>query len=237
MKCLGIIPARANSTRFPNKIIANINSKPMIQYVWDAASRAKLIDELLIATDDNNIANVCEKFGARVILTPSVFNSGTDRVAWVSRMINADIVLNLQGDEPLIKSEAIDKLVLMLKTDIYADMATFVVKIKDSSINNPNIVKVAVSSKGYITKFSRFFTDSFYKHVGIYCFRYEALQKFSTLKPTQSEIDEKLEQLRALDNGFKIKAVELNEDTIAVDVPDDIILVENYLEKNIDRSI
>ncbi len=229
-KRLGVIPARAQSTRFPYKITASIAGKPMIQHVWEAASRSTLLDELWVATDCDQIAELVRSFGGQAIMTPSSLPSGTDRVFYAVRGLQADTVVNLQGDEPLLEGEAIDALILGLESDASYGMATLAIP-KEGNVDfqNPNIVKVCFSPEGKVQDFSRSGFGSgpgFYKHLGVYAFRKETLERFCQLEPSAREQHERLEQLRAMDHGIAIKAVVWSKDTVAVDVPEDIAKVE-----------
>lgn len=233
---LGVIPARAASTRFPLKILAPILGRPMIQHVWDACTRCILLNQIVVATDDEAIKRTVEDFGGRAIMTPIHLESGTDRVAWAARTFEADIIVNIQGDEPLIQPFVIDQLVSAL-VDTQADMATLCVPANTlTDGNNPNVVKVTRDTNGLATGFSRTlgtnYSDRFFlKHIGIYAYRRAALYKFCDLSMTTSEKTEKLEQLRALENGMKIQVIEIAEDTVAVDVPEDVARVESRLKE------
>jgi 3-deoxy-manno-octulosonate cytidylyltransferase (CMP-KDO synthetase) len=238
---LAIIPARANSSRFPQKVTAKIHSKPMVQYVWDAACRARRLGECIVATDDVTVAEVVESFGGRVVLTPEGLKTGTDRVAFVARDSEAEIIVNLQADEPLLKPESIDGLIDCLESTPSFDMATLAVN-KDSfeDLNNPNIVKVVtagefgVSGNSSALYFSRLPITAgsggeFLKHIGVYAFRRKALLKFCDLPSSRLEKSERLEQLRALEAGFRIGVHLVSSDTIAVDTPEDLIKVEGFI--------
>jgi 3-deoxy-manno-octulosonate cytidylyltransferase (CMP-KDO synthetase) len=232
---LGIIPARAQSSRFPLKVLAKINGKPMVQYVWEAATKAKRLSQVLIATDSEEVLCVIDGFGAKGVLTPGEFSSGTDRVAFVANDSDAPIVLSLQADEPLLSPESIDRLVDALSTDTSCGMATLaVLQNSPEALHDPNVVKVVVSPERRALYFSRQPLTSntegdFYKHVGIYAYRREVLSRFCSLKPSSLEKTERLEQLRALEHHIGMRVVVVTEDTIAVDVPSDIPKVENFL--------
>jgi 3-deoxy-manno-octulosonate cytidylyltransferase (CMP-KDO synthetase) len=232
---LAVIPARANSSRFPQKVIAKIHSKPMVQYVWDAACRAKRLGSCIVATDDAGIAAVVESFGGKVVITPESIKSGTDRVAYVARESEAAIVLNLQGDEPLLRPESIDALIDCIHENPSYDMATLAVKRESfEDLNNPNIVKVVLSSEGTAIYFSRLPITAgsggeFLKHVGIYAFRKQALLRFCALPSSRLENVERLEQLRALESGYRIGVRIIENDTIAVDTPEDLAKVESFI--------
>jgi 3-deoxy-manno-octulosonate cytidylyltransferase (CMP-KDO synthetase) len=233
---LGVIPARANSSRFPLKVIAEILGKPMVGYVWDAARSCVLLNDVIVATDDESVRTTLEKRGMKVVMTPPELPTGTDRVAMVARESQAPLIINLQGDEPLLPSAAIGKLVTALRENPDIDMATLAVKKRDPhELANPNVVKVVTGTTGNALYFSRqpLATSpdgEFLKHVGIYAYRREALFRFCELPVSGLEKTEKLEQLRALENGFRIQVVLLEEDTIAVDVPGDIARVEAVME-------
>jgi 3-deoxy-manno-octulosonate cytidylyltransferase (CMP-KDO synthetase) len=208
----------------------------MIQYVWEAALQARLLDEVVVATDDEEILAVAQGFGAKAVLTPNTFESGTDRVAFVAQESGAGIVVNLQGDEPLLAPSAIDRLVETLESDAAADMATLAVAMRtDAELRDPNVVKVVFSREGRALYFSRQPLaaapgGAFFKHVGIYAFRTAALRRFCRLPASDLERTERLEQLRALENGMSIRVILMAEDTIAVDAPADIARVEARLD-------
>ena len=234
---LGIIPARAHSTRFPFKIIHPILGKPMIQYVWEIAKQAKSLSDVIVATDHPDIFNCVTSFGGKAVMTPSELPSGSDRVAFVSKDKPADIIVNLQGDEPLLNPQFIDRLVDTLIKYPDSQLSTLAVaRSQREELVNPNCVKVVFDKKGKALYFSRSPLASeksgeFYKHIGIYAYRREALFEFCRLSPTTLEQTERLEQLRALQNGMTIQICVVNQDTIAVDTPEDVERVEDYLKK------
>lgn len=235
---LGIIPARAHSTRFPFKILAPIVGKPMIQHVWEKAKKAKSLSEVIVATDHVDIFNCVKSFGGQVVMTPSELPSGSDRVAFVAKDKPADIIVNLQGDEPLLNPQSIDRLVDTLVNHPDSQLSTLAVRRNDSGeLANPNCVKVVFDDFGKALYFSRSPLASgnsgeFFKHIGIYAYRREALFQFCSLKPSSLEVTEKLEQLRALQHGMAIQVCVVDQDTIAVDVPQDVFKVEDYLKKS-----
>ena len=212
----------------------------MIQRVYEQAKKAKLIDEIYIATDDIRIKNKAKEFGANVIMTSKDHTCGTDRIAEAIQRIEGDIILNLQGDEPLINPDSLDALIKPLLDDAGIDMATLITVINDKKeYNNPNIAKVVKDVNNFALYFSRSLipysrdgdeTDV-YKQIGIYVYKREFLLKFSKMRPTVYENIEKLEQLRALEMGHKIKLIETKYNSIAVDRPEDIITVEAALKK------
>ncbi len=232
----GIIPARYQSRRFPGKPLALIQGKPMIQRVYERAREAKFLDRLIIATDDEKILEAAEDFGAEVQMTSPLHNSGTERVAEVAKEIKTSIVINIQGDEPLLRREMIDDLVEALQ-DKAIPMATLAAKQKDMDLlYDNNVIKVAADRGGFASNFSRsplpFETsDYFLQHIGIYGYQKEFLLALSEIPPSKSEKTESLEQLRVLENGYKIKIIETPFSTLSVDSPQDIIEVENFLNK------
>ena len=232
---IGIIPARYGAQRFPGKPLAKILGKPMIQWVYERASSSKALKKVIIATDDERIQNTARSFGAETVMTSSRHPSGTDRVAEIARQLNVPVIVNIQGDEPLIRGEMITSLVDALQ-DHTAAMATLAVKsLDDRLLKDENTVKVVFDKERYALYFSRspipYNSDRFWIHIGIYGYQREFLLEFSKLKPTILENIEKLEQLRALEYGYKIKIIESAFPTISVDIPDDISKIENILEK------
>lgn len=244
MKVVGIIPARYNSSRFKGKALADICGKPMIQHVYEQAKKSRLLNNLIVATDDRRIYNAVINFGGKAVLT-KMHSSGTDRIAEAAGKIKADIIVNIQGDEPLISSRMIDSAVSHFKKDKSAVMGTM--KKEIASIEealNPNIVKVITDKDNNAIYFSRlpipFLRDenkrkvsvkTYYKHIGLYLYTRAFLLKFSRMKQTLLEKKEKLEQLRALENGYKIKVYETDYDTIGVDTPDDLKQVKKMICK------
>lgn len=235
---LGVIPARAHSSRFPFKVIAKILEKPMLQHVWERASQCKSLTRVLIATDHTDIARAVESFGGKSVLTPE-FQSGSDRVAFIAKDSPEEIVINIQGDEPLLEPETLDLLVEALVKNPKLDMATLAVRSSSPlQLQDPNVVKVVVNPLGEALYFSRGILPSkpnqeFLKHLGIYAYRRNSLLKFCSLPQSALELAEKLEQLRALENGMKIQVVIVDKETHAVDTPDDIEHVERKLRERI----
>ena len=207
----------------------------MIQKVYEATRTAKNLERVIVATDDKRILQTAQDFGAEARMTSSSHRSGTDRVAEVAREINTPIIINIQGDEPLIKGEAIDELVEALQ-DEDIPMATLAVKEDDLNLlNDSNVVKVVPDKDGFALYFSRAplpfqASDYFWRHIGIYGYQKDFLQKFCRIPPSRLEKTEKLEQLRALENGYRIKIIENKFSTLSVDLPEDIIRVENLLK-------
>ncbi|MEK6680946.1 MAG: 3-deoxy-manno-octulosonate cytidylyltransferase [Nitrospirota bacterium] len=277
MKVIGIIPSRYNSSRFKGKALSDICGKPMIQHVYERAKKARLLDELIVATDDKRIYNAVMKFGGKVVLTKK-HNSGTDRIAEAAEKIKADIIVNIQGDEPLISSRMIDSAIGFFKMDKLAVMGTIKKEITSpDELYNPNIVKVVTDNNNSALYFSRrpipFLRDNennppsppfkiplcpplikgdvgglsggkggfsdkkdvpiprntYYKHIGLYLYKRPFLLKFAKMKQTSLEKKERLEQLRALENGYKIKVYETKYDTIGVDTSEDLEMVKKMI--------
>ena len=249
MKAIGVIPARWGATRFEGKILANLLGKPVIQHVWENAKRAKTLDDLIVACDDERILKVVEGFGGKAIYTSPDQPSGTDRIAEVVNPLDVEIAVNIQGDEPLIKPIMIDSLVLALEDEKIAHMATIVKKIDDpEELTNSNVVKAVIDKNGYALYFSRYAipynrtgeTDPkkrpvYYKHVGLYAYTKDFLFTLRSLSVSLLENAEKLEQLRVLENGYKIKTVETKFDTVGIDRPDDLKKAEDQLLKERER--
>ncbi|MBN1543239.1 3-deoxy-manno-octulosonate cytidylyltransferase [candidate division KSB1 bacterium] len=239
-----IIPARYGSSRFPGKPLALISGKPMIQWVYERAARARSLDNLLVATDDERIADVVARFG-QVVMTPSDLASGTDRVAWVAQSLDFAVVVNIQGDEPLIEPQAIDAVTEALLSDEGCDMATLARQITDpQDLESTTAAYVALDARQRALYFSRavipFVRDvadrrewirhtPIYDQIGIYAYRRDFLLRFSQLPPSRLEAAERLEQLRALENGFRIKVGLVNFKPVCVDLPEHIIKVERKI--------
>jgi len=245
-RAIGIIPARYGSTRLPGKPLVSICGKPLIYRVWKQVSKAKTLERVLIATDDRRVKKTVEEFGGEAVLTSSDFASGSDRVAAVAKRLDCNIVVNIQGDEPLISPVAIDKLVKALKSDRNVLVATLVSSVQnESELKERNVVKVVFNQDNQALYFSRqpipfWLTNgkrnldaqslqSFYTHIGVYAFRKNFLLKFVSWKPSRLEKLERLEQLRILENGYSIKVVKTNYRSQAVDTPKDVKRVEKIL--------
>lgn len=235
LRTLGVIPARAQSSRFPLKVIAPILGKPMVQYIWERSQQASKLNQVIVAVDSREVMASVQAFGAQVLMTPPELPSGSDRVAHVAMELDVDIVINLQADEPLLSAQAIDQLISKLEQDPTLDLATLVVpQSNPQTLNDVNVVKCVKSATDRALYFSRQPLKTspeggFLKHIGIYAYRKNALLKLSKLAPSLLERTEKLEQLRALENGMSIGVCLVTEDTIAVDVPEDIQKVERVL--------
>jgi 3-deoxy-manno-octulosonate cytidylyltransferase (CMP-KDO synthetase) len=246
-----MIPARYGSTRFPGKALADILGKPMIQHVHERASLAPSISDVIVATDDDRIARVVAGFGGRVVMTSPDHQSGTDRIAEAARTLDSDIIVNVQGDEPLIEPSAIEAAVRPLVDDPTLPMATLSVRIRSiDDLLSPGVVKVVCGITGDALYFSRsmipFARDLgrhptqddldagrviAFKHVGLYVYRREFLQRYASLSPSHLETVEKLEQLRVLEHGYRIRVVETSYDSVGVDEPSDLHRVIGRLSR------
>jgi 3-deoxy-manno-octulosonate cytidylyltransferase (CMP-KDO synthetase) len=238
-KVVGVIPARYESKRLPYKLLKVLCGKPVLQWTWEHASSAKCLDRLIIACDHLKIEKTAKNFGAEVILTSSGHTSGTDRVAEAVRDIETNIVINIQADEPLIHPSVIDALVETMKSEPNLMMATARKRIdNEEEVNNPNVVKVICDKDNFAIYFSRFpipyiresnFNKIYYKHLGIYAYTKDFLYTFKNLPQSYLENAEKLEQLRALEAGFKIKVIETQFDSWGIDTEEDFQKVEKIL--------
>jgi 3-deoxy-manno-octulosonate cytidylyltransferase (CMP-KDO synthetase) len=250
MAVVAIIPARYGSTRLPGKPLVPIGGKPMIQHVYESTSKARVLDRVLVATDDQRIIETVRGFGGEVIMTSKDHASGTDRLAEVARKIKADWVVNVQGDLPFIKPETITRAVQPMRRDRSIPMGTVCSPIYDEAEwRNPNIVKVVRDARGFAIYFSRATIpyprndisqsrDSRsganrkvwgHRHLGLYVYRRDFLLKFARLRPTLLEQAESLEQLRALVYGHRIYVADVEERSVEVDTPEDLDKAEQYL--------
>jgi 3-deoxy-manno-octulosonate cytidylyltransferase (CMP-KDO synthetase) len=247
---LAVIPARHASVRFPGKPLVHIQGKPMIQHVWERTRQVAEIDRVIVATDDARIAEAVAQFGGEVRMTAEAHVSGTDRVWEVaSSLPDFEFILNVQGDEPFIDPASLSAAVKAIKARPEADIVTLVVPLKtDGSAEtletlqadqqNPNLVKAVLAQDGRVLYFSRapspFFRDGLYedpatpvyRHLGLYAFHRQALERFTQLPPSPLERAERLEQLRAMENGMTICAVTVKEAPIGVDTPEDLARLE-----------
>ncbi|MGI8989467.1 MAG: 3-deoxy-manno-octulosonate cytidylyltransferase [Bryobacteraceae bacterium] len=225
-KILGVIPARYASSRFPGKALATLAGKSMLEHVHERVSMARYLTSVIIATDDERIYAAARGFGALVRMTRPDHLSGSDRVAEVASAESAEIVVNVQGDEPLIDPAAIDAAILPLADEPSIPMATLSKKIEDPrEIGDPNVVKVVTDRFQNALYFSRSTIPSappYYKHIGLYVYRRDFLLRYSDLPVGPLERGERLEQLRALENGFKIRVVETDYESVGVDTPEDL---------------
>ena len=241
-KILGVIPARFSSTRFPGKVLAQIAGKTMLQHVWERASQARYLTSVVIATDDPRIRDAAEDFRARVVMTRADHVSGTDRVAEAASASTAQIIVNIQGDEPMLDPSAIDAALLGLLEHDEIPMGTLKKRIEDrAEIADPNVVKVVTDAQDNALYFSRspipYSRDSaeapatHFKHIGLYVYRRDFLLAYSDLPIGPLEQAERLEQLRALENGFKIRVIETEYESLGVDTPADWQRVSALYEK------
>ncbi len=235
MKTVVVIPARYGSMRFPGKVLALLRGKPIVQWVWECAVKSKA-DQVLVATDDSRIMDAVTSFGGKAVMTSPDHPSGSDRIMEAVQNIDADVIINVQGDEPSMPPELIDRLIDMMSAENAPDMGTVVVPCSREDVaDNPNKPKVVISADGYALYFSRSMIPylreggtemKVYRHWGIYAYRRAALQKFVSLPEGNLEKCEKLEQLRALENGMRIKTIETSYDGIDVNTPEDLAEAE-----------
>jgi 3-deoxy-manno-octulosonate cytidylyltransferase (CMP-KDO synthetase) len=250
-RIIAVIPARYGSTRFPGKSLISIKGKPMIQWVYERTRLSRLVNRVVVATDDERIMGAVTAFGGEAVMTSSSHQTGTDRIAEVARKLDCDIVVNVQGDEPLIRPEMIDQAVQPLVDDASIPMGTLCRKIdrRDEAFDT-NVVKVVFDQNSFALYFSRApipwdrdhwsgkepFTEmtlagTMYKHIGLYVYRREFLLVYAALPQTSHEASEKLEQLRALDHGHKIKVVVTPYESFGVDIPDDLGKILKHLSE------
>ncbi|PKL82975.1 MAG: 3-deoxy-manno-octulosonate cytidylyltransferase [Ignavibacteriae bacterium HGW-Ignavibacteriae-3] len=246
---IGIIPARFASSRLMGKPLADIGGKPMIQHTYNSAKKSKLLDNVVIAVDDEKVLKVVKSFGAEAYMTPQDCESGSDRIAIVAEQIpDATIIVNIQGDEPFIKGKMIDEAIEPLLFDRKVQLSTLARRITNvEEMKSPSVVKVVFDFKNFALYFSRspipFVRDAktnlarvqsaeIYKHIGLYVYRRETLLKFSGLRQTDLEQIEKLEQLRYLEHGFKMKIVTTDYDSLSVDTQKDLELARRFYEKH-----
>jgi 3-deoxy-manno-octulosonate cytidylyltransferase (CMP-KDO synthetase) len=231
MKIIGIIPARYGSTRLHAKPLAVIHGKPMVQHVFENASRSRLLSMVIVATDDKRIFETVMGFGGNAVMTSRSHKSGTDRVGEAARKMKCEIAVNIQGDEPYVHPANIDRAIEPLLKDKDINVSTLCYRISDKKdISNPNIVKVVLDNDNFALYFSRSVIPhnrdgskvTYYKHLGLYVYRNSYLQKLVKLKPVKIETAEKLEQLRVLVNGERIKVVETKIDSHSVDTKEDL---------------
>ncbi len=240
MSAVVIIPARFGSTRFPGKPLVPLKGKPLIQHVYENSSGSRLASGVIVATDSKDIFDAVVSFGGKAVMTSPAHRSGTDRVAEAAGACDYDIIINVQGDEPLIKPAMIDDVIGLLD-DGRASIGTLAKRLKSpEETADPNVVKVVFDPEGFALYFSRApipyprdgGPSEAFKHIGIYSYRKEALRRLAALPPSRLELIEKLEQLRALEAGMKIKVKETRFDTIGVDTPEDLKRVEKWLSSS-----
>lgn len=244
---VGVIPSRYGSHRLPAKPLVDLCGKPMVQRVYEQARKSHMLDRVVVATDDVRIEDAVHRFGGDVMLTSKEIRSGSDRVAAVASHVVGDIFVNIQGDEPLIAPEMIDQGVQLLLDDTSASVGTLIKEISSQEeLLNPNVVKVVIDHSGYALYFSRSIVPfvrgeadvtqwlplhTFYKHIGLYIFRREFIMQYVQLPVSRLEKAEKLEQLRVLEAGYKIKAGITTYDSIPIDTPDDVARVVAILRQ------
>ena len=241
LSILGVIPARYASSRFPGKALVSIGGKTMLQHVWERASQARYLTSVVIATDDARIRDAAEDFRARVVMTRADHISGTDRVAEAASASTAQVIVNIQGDEPMLDPAAIDAAVLGLLEQDEIPMGTLKKRIEGRvEITDPNVVKVVSDHQGNALYFSRlpipYIRENatpavYFKHIGLYVYRRDFLLAYSDLPVGPLEQAERLEQLRALENGFKIRVIETEYESLGVDTPEDWHRVSALYEK------
>ncbi|MBN1269017.1 MAG: 3-deoxy-manno-octulosonate cytidylyltransferase [Kiritimatiellae bacterium] len=245
MHILGVIPSRYGSTRLPGKSLVPLCGKPLVQWVYERAKQARALDELVVATDDQRIADAVARFGGKAVMTRSDHPSGTDRVAEAAASMQADIVVNVQGDEPLIDPRAIDAVCRAMDEDASWDMATPAAPVRtEAEIGDPAVVKVVWDQEGRALYFSRspipFVREKggdaagadplYWRHIGLYAYRRGFLEKLVGTPPCALEEAEKLEQLRALHIGARMKVVKVDAVGPSVDTPEDVAKAERALK-------
>jgi 3-deoxy-manno-octulosonate cytidylyltransferase (CMP-KDO synthetase) len=245
-RAVAVIPARYASQRLPAKPLVDLLGKPMIQRVYEQVCKASLVSQVVVATDDDRIASAVRSFGGEVLMTSNTIKSGSDRVAAIAGVVPADIFVNVQGDEPLIPPEMIDEAIRVILDDAAAEVGTLVRPIDSpEDLMSPAVVKVVMSADHTALYFSRSVIPSvrdeadqsqwlrhhtFYKHLGLYVFRRSFLLKYASLPESSLERAEKLEQLRILEQGYRIKVGITSFDSISVDTPDDVRRVIEVLK-------
>jgi 3-deoxy-manno-octulosonate cytidylyltransferase (CMP-KDO synthetase) len=235
---LGVIPARLASTRLPRKVLRTIAGEPLLAWVYRAARVCPELDDVIIAADSTEVADLCAQNNWPCILTSPDLPSGTDRLFAVSQTIDADIYVNIQGDEPLLHPEHITAILAPFNNQ-HVDVTTLKVRCTPKNIANPNAVKVVTALDGRALYFSRAAipydrgntgNTAYWKHLGLYAYRKQALNRFASLAPTPLELRERLEQLRLLENGISLYVAETQHDTIGVDTEEDLKCVEAILK-------
>ena len=240
-KIVAIIPARYSSTRFPGKPLADIAGKPMIQHVWERAKQTPSIDQILVATDDERILDTVRNFGGEGVLTSTYHKTGTDRIVEVAEGISCGWVLNIQGDEPMVLPADLDRLIKQTKIRKGTKAATLIYNITDQAqLNDPNIVKVTINLDNMALYFSRSLIPylrsgqsthcKIWRHLGVYLYQRNFLMEYSQWPRSNLERSEQLEQLRILENGESLLCVEAENEGVSVDLPEDLVYVENLMK-------
>lgn len=241
MKIIAVIPARYKSSRFEGKPLADIHGKPMIWWVYQQASKVKLFDEIFIATDDVRIEKACKELNLKTIMTSSIHSTGTDRVCEVSNIVKADIIVNIQGDEPMIEPENIEKAIIPLIERSELSVTNLMTKILNPlDLINVTVPKVVTNSEGVGIYLSRSpipypkgnLNASYYKQVCVYGFRPDALKFYSNTQRGALEVIEDIDILRFIEGGFKVQFIEVDSQTIAVDTPLDLELVREIKKRS-----
>lgn len=240
MEAIGVIPARLGSTRLKEKILVDLCGKPIIQHVYERAKKSKLLQDVIIACDDRRVLEKVRDFGGKAVLTSKDHPTGTDRLTEVVNDIDVRLVINIQGDEPFIDPMMIDDLITLMNTDSRQVMGTVVKKSNSrEEFRNPDVVKAVVDKDRNVLYFSRsaiptFLKEGgfFYKHIGVYAFTKDFLFTFKALPPSRLEKSERLEQLRALENGYRIAAIETTIDTIGIDTAEDLRRARDLLNSH-----
>lgn len=239
MRCAIVIPARLASTRFPGKPLCDLLGKPMIQWVVESARKAEVADKVLVATPDQEIVDACAAFGAEAVLTSFDHQTGTDRIAEVARSVEADVYVNVQGDEPLIRPEDIHDCAVPLLNDASIQMGSIMTNCPEDEAENPAVVKVVVDQDNFALYFSRHAIPfprherkgPLLKHIGLYAYRRDALLAFSQFAMTPLEHAESLEQLRFMEHGIRIKMTHGHGSALAVDTPEQAEEVRRLLSE------
>jgi 3-deoxy-manno-octulosonate cytidylyltransferase (CMP-KDO synthetase) len=254
MSILAVIPARYASTRFPGKPLVLIRDKPMVQWVYERTKRSRLVTRTVVATDDERIQRAVLGFGGDVFMTSPDHPTGTDRIAEVARSVPCDLVVNVQGDEPLIHPDMIDETIRPLVEDPSIPLGTVCKKIDSGQeAFDPNVVKVVFDQRGFALYFSRApipwnrdrwqgrtaldelsLAGPLYKHIGLYVYRRDFLLTYATMPQSPLEAVEKLEQLRVLESGYRIRIVVTGHESFGVDIPGDLSKILNRLEEGMD---
>ena len=238
MSTIALIPARYAATRLPGKVLADIAGKPMLQHVYERTRQAKTVGRVLVATDDPRIRETVESFGGEALMTSPHHLSGTDRLAEAAQNLECEVVVNVQGDEPMIEPEVIDTAVQPLLDDPALRMSTLKVEITDEQdIYDPNIVKVVTDRDGFALYFSRHplpfprnpAHGHWYQHIGLYVYRRDFLLEYSRWEPTPLQLTEQLEQLKVLERGYRIKVLPTSHPTVGVDTPEDLERVRRMM--------
>jgi 3-deoxy-manno-octulosonate cytidylyltransferase (CMP-KDO synthetase) len=244
MRCLIVIPARMGSTRFPGKPLCDLLGKPMVRWVYEASVKSGIADQVIVATPDEEIVGACAAFGAEAMLTRHDHVTGTDRIAEVAAHHHAEVYVNVQGDEPLIRPESIATCARTLLEDTEAQFGSVYCTCETDEYDNPAVVKVVLDKKRFALYFSRYpipfprneRTQDVNKHIGLYAYRQKALMDFATWKPTPLEQAESLEQLRFMENGIRPKMSFAEGSELAVDTPEQAEEVRQILSARMATS-